>query len=296
MLVLSNSKNPMTKNSVCGIGSFDGVHRGHQKIVDHMKQLAGEEKKVGILTFDPLPFFVLKKAPICCLTPKREKERIFEELGVDFIYYFKFTKELAQSTAGQFVKSIVEKIEPSIVVVGENFHFGKNRQGTAETLRTIASNVFGVQIMDRVSDEGTISSTRIRELLLLGNVRAANHLLGREYSFRGEVIKGKGKGQKIGFPTINLHVTGNKLMPLDGVYKVKVTLQTKELLGALFCRHDLIEIYIINFSGDLYAKEVFVKFLERIRGIEHFSDDEALKAAIASDVKKIIACAENSHA
>lgn len=294
MLVLSNNKDPLTRNSVCGIGSFDGVHRGHQQIVDHVKHLAGKDKTVGIITFDPLPFFVLKRAPICCLTPKEEKERIFEELGVHFIYYFKFTEELAQWTALHFVQSIAEKIEPSIVVVGENFHFGKDRQGTADTLNTIAMNMFGVHIMARVSDEGTISSTRIRELLLLGNVRAANHLLGREYSFRGEVIKGKGKGQKIGFPTINLHVPQNKLMPLDGVYKVKVMLNDQEFLGALFCRHDLVEIYIINFSGDLYAKEVFVKFMERIRGTEHFIDDEALKAAIASDVKKITASA-NKH-
>ncbi len=295
MLVLLDGKDPITKKSVCGIGSFDGVHRGHQKIVDHMKQLAGKEKKVGIITFDPLPFFVLKKAPVCCLTPKEEKEGIFQALGVDFIYYFKFTTELAQATACQFVQSIAEKIAPSIVAVGENFHFGKNREGTAERLRTIARNTFGVHIMSRLSDEGTISSTRIRELLLLGNVRAANRLLGREYSFQGEVIKGKGKGQKIGFPTINLHVPENKLMPLDGVYKVRVTNLDKEFLGALFCRHDLVEIHIINFSGDLYAKTVSARFVERIRGIEHFTDDEALKSAISRDVLKIKAGLDDSR-
>ena len=125
MLILLDSKDKITKKSVCGIGSFDGVHRGHQKIVNRMKQLAGKEKKVGIITFNPLPFFVLKKAPICCLTPKEEKEKIFEDLGVDFIYYFKFTKELARATARQFVELIAERIEPSVVIVGENFHFGK---------------------------------------------------------------------------------------------------------------------------------------------------------------------------
>ena len=287
MLILLDNKDRITRNSVCGIGSFDGVHRGHQKIVGHMKELAGKEKKVGIITFDPLPFFVLKKAPICCLTPKEEKEKIFERLGVDFVYYFKFTRELAQTTAHQFVELIAERIEPSVIVVGENFHFGKDREGNAQRLRTIAQGRFGVDIMTRLSDEGTISSTRIRELLLLGNVRAANNLLGRKYSFRGEVIKGKGKGQKIGFPTINIHVPENKLMPLDGVYMVKVMIRQKEFLGALFCRHDLTEIYIIDFSGDLYTREVSVKFVERIRGIEHFTDDEALKSAIARDVEKI---------
>lgn len=288
MLVLSNTKNAQTRNSVCGIGSFDGVHRGHQQIVEHLKQLAGTTQKSGIITFMPLPFFVLKHAPICCLTPKEEKEQIFEKLGVDFIYYFDFSEEFARLSPEGFVNLVAHQIAPATVVVGENFHFGNMRQGSAQLLKTLAHDFFRVDIMPKLKDEGTISSTRIRELLLLGNIRAANRLLGREYSISGAVVKGKGRGQQLGFPTINILPSEHKLIPLDGVYKVRVVISKDEHLGAMFCRHDLLEVHIVNFSRDIYGKSVTTKFLERIRGIEHFRDDKALKSAISEDIEKII--------
>jgi riboflavin kinase/FMN adenylyltransferase len=288
MLVLSNTKNSLTRGSVCGIGSFDGVHRGHQAIVARLKQIAGAQQEVGIITFSPLPFFVLKNAPICCLTPAEEKNEIFNRLGVDFVYYFEFSERFARFSPEEFVELITRQIEPSTIVVGENFHFGTMRKGTAQVLTNLALNTFRVEIMAKVGDEGTISSTRIRELLLLGNVKAANRLLGREYSISGAVVKGKGRGQRLGFPTINILPPEHKLIPLDGVYKVKVTVENNEHLGAMFCRHDLLEVHIIGFSGDLYGRNITTKFLERMRGIEHFADDGALKVAINADLKKII--------
>ena len=273
MLVLKDTPDALTKNSVCGIGSFDGVHRGHQAIVARLKDIAGAKKKTGIITFTPLPFFVLKHAPICCLTPVEEKNELFSELGLDFAYYFEFTKEFALFSPRDFVSLIARQIEPSTIVVGENFHFGKLRKGNAQLLETLARDTFRVEIMAKVGDEGTISSTRIRELLLLGNIKAANRLLGREYAISGRVIKGQGRGQSLGFPTINFLPPEHKLMPLDGVYKVKVIENQTEHIGAMFCRHDLLEVHIIGFSGVLYDKHITVKFLERIRGIEHFADE-----------------------
>jgi len=287
MLVLSDCKNPATENSVCGIGGFDGVHRGHQKVVSLVKQLAGTQKKTGIITFSPPPFFVLQKAPICCLTPKHEKEEIFHELGIHFIYYFGFSETFAQISPEGFVDLVVKQINPSIVVVGENFHFGRLRKGNAMVLKNLARTLFRVEILPRIVDDGTISSTRIRELLLLGNINAANRLLGREYSISGTVIKGRGRGQILGFPTINIAAPEHKLIPLDGVYKVKLVADRQEYLGAMFCRHDLLEVHIIGFSGDLYGREVTTKFLARIRGIEDFTDEEALRSAIAADIRNI---------
>jgi riboflavin kinase/FMN adenylyltransferase len=287
MLVLLNAKNPLTRGSVCGIGSFDGVHRGHQAIVARLKKIAGTQGKAGIITFAPLPFFVLKNAPICCLTPVEEKNEIFEGLGIDFVYYFEFSKRFARLSPEGFVKLLARQIQPSTIVVGENFHFGNTRKGSAEVLKTIARGNFGVEIMAKLDDEGTISSTRIRELLLLGNVKAASRLLGREYAISGTVIKGKGRGQRLGFPTINFTAPASKLIPLDGVYKVKANYRNQEFLGAMFCRHDLLEVHIIGFSGDLYGKLINIKFLERIRGIEHFADDTSLKTAIAKDIRTI---------
>lgn len=141
-----------------------------------------------------------------------------------------------------------------------------------------------MRILPRVKDEGTISSTRIRELLLLGHIAAANKLLGREYTISGRVIRGKGKGTKLGFPTINIRVSKEKLLPLDGVYKVNVFVQGKKFIGAMFLRHDLIEVHILNFSGEVYKREVTVRLLKRIRNIERFVDDDALRLAIAKDV------------
>ncbi|UCG92434.1 MAG: riboflavin biosynthesis protein RibF [candidate division WOR-3 bacterium] len=288
MNVIIDKKNSITKDSICAIGSFDGIHRGHQEIVKYLKKLAGTEKNTGVITFTPLPFFVLKKAPIFYLTPREEKETIFKELGIDFMYYFTFTKKFAALDPQQFVKKIATRIAPSIVVVGENFHFGRDRKGTAKILQALAKNYFSVEICARIEDDGTISSTRIRELLLLGHMKAANRLLGREYSVSGQVIRGKGKGQQLGFPTINIKVPKEKLIPLEGVYKAKVLCGTEEFLGAMFCRHDLIEVHIIDFVGDFYRRHVTVKFLERIRGIAQFANDETLKSAIARDIEQII--------
>ncbi|UCF70910.1 MAG: hypothetical protein JSW49_01145, partial [candidate division WOR-3 bacterium] len=204
MLILKNRPDRITLNSVCAIGSFDGVHRGHQAIVHHIRQSAGAKSKTGIITFTPLPFSVLRKAPLCSLTPDREKERIFAQLGVDFIFYFEFSEDFAQLSPEGFVTAIKAKLKPSFIVVGENFHFGCGRRGTAQLLKSLGKGSFRVEIMPRVTDEGAISSTRIRELLLLGNVKAASRLLGRPYSVSGIVVRGKGRGTKLGFPTINL--------------------------------------------------------------------------------------------
>ncbi len=284
MKILRNKKDLITRGSICSIGSFDGVHRGHQEIVKYLKKLGRSEKRVGIITFIPLPFFVLTSAPIICLTQRQEKENIFRQLGVDFIYYFKFTKRVSEMIPDEFVDLVARQISPSLVVVGENFHFGKERKGSATLLQRLAQDKFLVRILPRVKDEGTISSTRIRELLLLGHIAAANKLLGREYTISGRVIRGKGKGTKLGFPTINIRVSKEKLLPLDGVYKVNVFVQGKKFIGAMFLRHDLIEVHILNFSGEVYKREVTVRLLKRIRNIERFVDDDALRLAIAKDV------------
>jgi riboflavin kinase/FMN adenylyltransferase len=282
-----NTKDPLTEGSVCGMGSFDGVHRGHQAIIEYLKDLAGTQRKVGIITFTPLPFFILKNAPICCLTPNEEKNEIFSQLGIDFVHYFEFSHTFAQLGPDGFVQLVTRQINPSVVVVGENFHFGHKRSGNAQLLKQLANGSFRVEIMARVGDDGTISSTRIRELLLLGSVKAANRLLGREYSISGTVTKGKGRGLQLGFPTINIRAPQQKLIPLDGVYKVRVAVNDEDLFGAMFCRHELLEVHIIGFTGDLYGQRVTIKFLERIRGIEQFADDTALKAAIAKDITTI---------
>lgn len=287
MRVLTSSRPEITKNAVCGIGSFDGVHRGHQEIVSKLKELAVPERRTGIITFTPLPFFVIHSAPVLTLTLKREKERLFEDLGIDFMYYFRFTNAFANILPREFVTITARRIAPSTVVVGENFHFGKQRRGSAHMLKEYARDTFSVEVLPRISDDGTISSTRIRELLLLGQAEAAQKLLGRPYTVTGIVIKGKGKGTALGFPTINLKVNKEKLMPLDGVYKVQVHVHGRSYVGAMFYRHELLEVHVLRFSGNLYRKKVKVEVLKRIRSVERFENDEALRRAISHDIETV---------
>ncbi len=285
--ILLDKKDLITNGSVCAIGGFDGVHRGHQGIVERLRRIARTDNRVGIMTFLPLPFFVLTSSPIFYLTVKAEKERLFRALGIDYIYYFRFTKRFAQHSAADFVDLVAHRMNPSTVVIGDNFHFGHRREGSATLLKRLAKDKFAVDIMSRIKDEGTISSTRIRELLLLGHVKAANRLLGRPYAFTGRVVRGKGKGTKLGFPTINIKVSKEKLLPLDGVYRVQVVLKHQDYPGAMFCRDGLVEVHIIGFSGNLYRKNVSVRIYQRIREIESFSDDKSLSDAIAHDLEAI---------
>lgn len=287
MKVLVEKSDTITRGSVCGIGSFDGVHRGHREIITSLKKLAENKGTVGLITFIPLPFFVLTSAPIICLTLRQEKERLFGELGVDFVYYFKFTKKLARLTPGEFVEVVAQRIKPAHLVVGDNFHFGMDRSGSAKLLQDLAHDRFTVHVVSRVKDEGTISSTRIRELLLLGQIKAANNLLGRHYSITGRVIKGKGKGVKLGFPTLNLKPSSRKLLPLDGVYKANAVIQGRKFRGALFLQHDLVEVHVLGFTEEYYQKHVTVELLERIRAARKFPSDDALRRAIQHDIDLI---------
>ncbi len=289
MRIIYDKTDPLTFESICALGNFDGVHRAHQEIINKIKKLSAGLKKTGIITFNPPPVSILHKDGIFFLTTKEEKEKILNSLGIDFIYYFKFDRDFSQKTPEEFVNLVYNSIKPAAIIVGENFHFGKGRKGSAELLKEFAHNRFCIEIIPRIKDQnGVISSTRIRELLLLGHIPAANQLLGRAYSITGKVVKGKGKGIQLGFPTINLSIDKEKLLPLDGVYEVSLDIKNKSYQGAMFLSHSDIEVHILNFRGDLYDNEVTVKLIRRLRGVKKFPDDDALKKAINEDIKKII--------
>ncbi len=288
MRLIYDKTDPFTFNSVCALGNFDGIHKAHQEIINKIKKISNGLKKTGIITFYPPPVSILHKNEIFFLTTKEEKEKIINSFGIDFIYYFKFDKNFSQKSPEEFVDALYNSIKPVVIIVGENFHFGKDRKGNAKWLKELARNRFDVEIVPKIKDQdGVISSTRIRELLLLGHIPAANQLLGRSYSITGKVIKGKGKGAQIGFPTINLSVAKEKLLPLDGVYEVKLEIENKAYQGAMFLKQNEIEVHILNFSGNLYDQILTVEFIRRLRAIRKFADDESLKKAIAEDIEKI---------
>jgi riboflavin kinase/FMN adenylyltransferase len=287
MKIFIDTGDRMTHGSVCAIGSFDGVHMGHQTIIRRTREIAGTSSLTGVITFIPLPFFVLKSLPPMYLTIKEEKERILESLGVDFVYYYSFDMGFASRKPAAFVEHLMETIVPAHVIVGSNFHFGSARGGSAKELARLAKNTFSVHIVDPVEHDGIISSTRIRELLLLGHVGAANELLGREYSVTGQVIQGRGKGSTLGFPTVNIHTPPDKLMPLDGIYAAHVRIGTRQSQGALFLRHDLLEVHLLDRHDSLYGQHITVSFVKRMRSIESFPDDTTLINAITADVAHV---------
>jgi riboflavin kinase/FMN adenylyltransferase len=294
MKVFVDVPDAVTRGSVCAIGSFDGVHLGHQVIVRAVHSIAGSNMRTGIITFLPLPFFVLKDLPPMYLTIRSEKERLFASLGMDFIHYFSFDRSFAALRPDAFIERLATRLMPAHVVVGANFHFGTDRSGSAQGLVALAKGAFRVHIVEPVERDGIVSSTRIRELLLLGNVTAANGLLGREYSLTGRVVRGKGRGSGLGFPTVNVHAQTDKLLPLDGIYAAHVFVNGTMHDGALFLRHDLVEVYMLDYCDILYGQDITISFVQRIRSIERFPDDKTLAAAIADDVSKIRAFLKGS--
>lgn len=287
MKIIIDRENPATRNAVCALGGFDGIHRGHQTIIAEARKQSRGTKPVGVITFTPLPGKALKSGHPLYLTTDPEKESILETMGVDFLYYFAFTREFACRSPREFVRILTDRIAPSAVVVGKNFHFGRDRKGNASLLSELARGSFQVHIKNALDDEGVISSTRIRELLLLGNVRAARHLLGRPYAMTGTVGPGKKVGQKLGFPTVNILPPREKLLPLDGVYHGRVAWDRRSFPSAVFCSHRLIEAHLLGFRENLYGRALTVEFMDRLRGVQKFPDENSLKEAIAADVARI---------
>lgn len=277
---------------VCAIGGFDGVHRGHQAIINQVFSLAGKTMKTGVITFSPSPATVLKGTKAHLLTTEEEQTAIFQQLGLDFLFRIPFNRAFARLSPEAFFDFINRRIAPMAVVIGENFRFGHDQRGQARDLVELAHGFFPVTILPPVIDEGIISSTRIRELLLLGNVTVANRLLGRHYRITGTVIEGKGTGRLLGFPTINLEPPPAKLLPLEGVYRSRVFLNGASYAGAMFCSHRLVEVHLLDFEDRLYGQPVTIEILERLRDIVKFSNPEALRQAIAGDVAWIRSCSE----
>ena len=282
------------------IGSFDGIHCAHQQIIRTVIK-AGQDAKLptGLVTFSPLPQMVIHKGFHFLLTTEEEKETLLSHLGLDFIYKIPFSQDLKGMTPERFFKQMVyEPLRPKKVVVGPDHRFGRNREGDVRLLQKMArEHTFEVIMVPAYSYDGLpVSSTRIRELLLLGNVRPANSLLGRRYSFTATVVKGLKVGTQLGFPTINLQPEQKeKLIPADGVYAAMVFHKNRKLHGALYIGlrptfgegNRTIEVYLFDFKGTLYGEVVRVELVDRLRPDQKFKTSKALTEQIERDVKQI---------
>ncbi len=285
-------------NTIITVGTFDGVHRGHQILLDILKNRAKETGGRSLLiTFDPHPRqVVFKGGDIRLLTSIDEKLRILESLGIDEVFIINFTLEFSELDAESFfTRYIIEGTGIGEIIVGYDHRFGKGRSGDENFIRKLSEKFgFKVTYVEAVMQNQTnISSTQVRKLLAEGNVKAAAELLGRDYEIFGEVIHGDKRGRELGYPTANLECdSDNKLLPANGVYAVMVELDGNNFKGVLnvgrrptFNLKDLaVEVHLIDFAGhDLYGKTLRVKFIDRIRGEMRFIAKSDLVEQIQKD-------------
>ncbi len=277
------------------IGNFDGVHRGHQILLRQLTAAARAGNGLaGILTFDPHPREVLR--PDQALPPLNtldERLMLLQPLGLDFVIVQPFTLAFAQMDANEFVHLLVDRVRLHELWVGPDFALGRKRTGTVPVLQQLGATLgFSVHVLgaQRVADE-EVRSLRIRELLLDGDVVAASQLLGRPHFMRGTIVGGARRGGTIGFPTANLAMMGNCLVPANGVYATWIDLPAERRAAVTnigvrptFAGQDRsIEAHILDYSGDLYGQTVTLHFIERLRGEQRFGGVDELVAQIRRD-------------
>jgi riboflavin kinase / FMN adenylyltransferase len=279
-------------DAVVAVGSFDGVHLGHQHVLNRVKELAASTgSRSAVITFEPHPRCVLE--PAGCpksITTIEERLGLLHLLGVDDGMVLKFTPQVAQLSAAEFIAALGAAMRIRTVVCGPDFGFGHRRQGNPDWLREHGVPVEVVEPFLRDGEE--LHSSAIRKLLGEGDVPAATRLLGRPFVLGGTVEHGAEVGRGLGFPTANLAVQLNKLVPAQGIYAVHVKSSSGRHLGALNIGYRptfggdrlTIEVFILDFDGDLYGQQLEVSFVARLRDEKKFASAEDLAEAIASDV------------
>ena len=290
------------KNPVLTIGTYDGVHLGHQVIIQRINELAKETGGESVLlTFDPHPRIVLfPDKNLKLISTIDEKIRLFESFGLDNLIITPFSKEFASTEAKDYVRDILVKyIKPSVIVIGYDHKFGKGRQGDIHLLRELSTqyNYKIEEISAQTIDEISVSSTKVRKALMDADIQEANKLLAHPFTIEGEVVKGDQLGRTLGFPTANLEISNNhKLIPPVGVYAVWVTIDNERFKGALSIGHRptiedhgnlRIEVYILDFSRDIYGQEIRLIFQDYIRQDQKFDSIELMTEQISKDVEKV---------
>lgn len=290
------------------IGNFDGHHRGHQMLLQLVVETARQTQGTAVvLTFDPHPVKILAPhADLRFLTGKEEKLRLFEQAGIDEVVFLEFTPAFAALSPEAFAEQILAKgLGLREVFVGQHFAFGHKRTGKIDDLTDLGKRLgFIVHPTSPVMIAGgVVSSTRIRQLVIAGQVDQAADLLGRPYALRGVVSPGEGRGRTLGWPTANLRVPSDRVAPADGVY-ASITIVHQERLDSVAYLgtrptfnggERLLEVTILDGSYDLYGEALTVEFLERIRGDARFDGDTALSRQIASDVQSAMTILRRHH-
>lgn len=290
-------------NPVLTIGTFDGVHVGHQKILQQVKK---EAEKIGgesvLFTFFPHPRMVLypESHGLKLLQTQEEKMAKLARVGVENCIVYPFTFDFSRLSAIEFVRDIlVNKLQIKKLVIGYDHQFGKNREGNIEFLKEICE-VYGFEVIEIPAqdiDAVNVSSTKIRKAILNGDIARANEYLGERFELTGTIVHGQAIGKTIGFPTANIQVNSDlKLIPGNGVYAVAVSLKDSDYIGMLNIGNRptvndsadrTIEVHILDFSGEIYAEEITVKFIDKLRDEKQFKDLQELQNQLKEDEKFI---------
>jgi riboflavin kinase/FMN adenylyltransferase len=278
------------------IGVFDGVHRGHQMLIEQLRaEAAARGLGSGLVTFHPHPVSVLRPdVAISYLTSLETRVERLRATGLDFVAVVQFTSELAQVSAEDFARVLYEAAGMRLLMVGQDFALGRNREGTVERLAEIGKDVgFEVRPIELLPlEDGPVSSTRVRKALAVGNMREASQLLGRPFALRGPVVHGDERGRTLGFPTLNLGLSPDLSLPAHGVYVSCTELEGGRYEGCTNIgvrptfdgERLVVETHLLDFDREVYGSIITVELLERLRPEQRFDGPDALVAQIHRDI------------
>ncbi|APB31004.1 bifunctional riboflavin kinase/FAD synthetase [Vagococcus teuberi] len=282
---------------VLALGFFDGVHRGHQEVINTAKKIADEKGlKLAVMTFNHHPAVVFQKIDhkkMKYITTIEQKEERMTRLGVDYLYVIEFTSSFAGLSPQEFVDEYMVGLHAKVVVAGFDYTYGKKDIANMSILPTYAKDRFEIVEVQKLSDrEEKVSSTAIRECMKIGDMRAANQLLGYAYETTGVVVHGDKRGRLLGFPTANIKAPSYSLLPKVGVYVVKIKVADKWYMGMAQIGYNItfetnrpmtIEVNILDFSDDIYGEQVSVEWLHFLRGEKKFDNVDGLIAQLKQD-------------
>ena len=282
---------------VVALGMFDGVHLGHASVISHAIDTA---KKIDgtalVFTFSNHPLTVIAPddAPLM-IGSKNLRREIFAGMGVEVLIEIPFTKDFSRKSPEEFLELLRDKISPAYVVTGPNYTFGRFGRGNGRLLLREAQDYgFKAEVCQAFTvDRKTVSSTRIRALIAAGDLDSANQLLGRNFTYAGEVVNGDRRGRKLGFPTANLEIDDRRAMLPNGAYIVRVKVREQNFNGianigdnpTFKAQRRRLEVFIDNFSSDIYGEEIFVSFVSKLRDEKIFASVDDLKAQLNEDLR-----------
>ncbi len=298
MKYIVNEKNFKLRNSVITLGKFDGIHIGHQHLIDQVILYKKQGHKGVMFTFSYHPSNLISKEEIKLIYTEEEKIEKVKSTGIDVLISYPFTKETMSIEGEDFIKSVlVDRLDAKYIVVGEDFRFGYKRGGDVNLLKHLEDK-YGYKTLvcqKKKWNNQVVSSSRIRSKLSEGKLRDVNSMLGQPYSIHGEIKHGRKIGRTLGMPTININPSADKFLPASGVYVSKTIIEGKSYPGVTYIglkptvgkvSQKIVETFIFDFNQDLYGKKIGVELYDFIRPDEKFDSVDMLKKAMERDTKK----------